>query len=1034
MPLSYIFSLVFFITFAFYFFSGQYILSLNAENKLNRVFFAVCLSLALWTFSFSIANSAPDYEVALFWRRVSSFGWGVLYSLLLHFFLILTERSTILNSRWHYMLLYLPAAVTIFVFGFYSESARAQYNLVNTAAGWTNVSANNWWDWYFNVYYAGYALAGLCLLWLWGRRSKEAEKKKQAYLLIASFTMALLLGTMTDLVVNTYMSFTIPQMAPIIIIFPIMAIFYAIKQYGLMNPSIKSQRAEPGQILSDDNRAKFYQVISLSFILGSMINIVSQYFFYKAPLNSVLLFSTALFIIGLFLQNIQRLPIKADHQDGVFVFLVSASVPLITLRFIEYAGITVWAVPIVFVIISVVYNKQRMIFLLGAFILLTQIWVWVKVPTAAVQIGASDHIARIGILSITLWLAYYVNRVYVQRLGENEDQIKFQKMVSHISADFVTVTESNLDEKINGMLQLIGRHYQVDRTYLFLFSKDQKMVTYTHQWCNEGIEPSINSVKDISIEYISWWMDQILHNGVVHIPDLESLPPEAAQEKRLFKKQQIQSLLSIPVTNKGKILGLLCFDSVKETKTWREDHQEFLRILANLLADALVKVRAEKEINYMAYYDLLTGLPNHTLFKNRLEQAIHLTRRTEKFISVMFMDLDSFKNVNDTMGHEGGDELLKQVASRISGCVRKHDTVCRFGGDELLLLLTNFARAEDISRVCENIMVAFEMPFKVNDRELFITASAGIAVYPVDGEEGETLIKNADLAMNASKNKGKNQFTLCSPVMREDIMKKMQLTNSLYRALERNELMLYYQPQVNVVTKEIIGLEALVRWNHPELGMISPGIFIPLAEQTGLINSIGQWVLFKACHQNKLWQDMNLPPLRMSVNLSVEQFRNVNLANLVANTLSKTGLDSKYLELEITESTAVKEAGYIIGVLQELKELGVTIAIDDFGTEYSSLSRLKTLPVDRIKIDMQFVHGISEGNKDEAIAKIIIQLAKSLELKVTAEGVETEPQVEFFSKQMCDEIQGFYYYKPMSALELEKILLNQLERKSSTFN
>ena len=285
------------------------------------------------------------------------------------------------------------------------------------------------------------------------------------------------------------------------------------------------------------------------------------------------------------------------------------------------------------------------------------------------------------------------------------------------------------------------------------------------------------------------------------------------------------------------------------------------------------------------------------------------------------------------------------------------------------------------------------------------------------------MIKNADLAMYAAKNKGRNQYTLCSPGMKEEMLKRMKLINGLYRALERNELVLYYQPQISVITKEIIGIEALIRWNHPEFGMIPPKTFIPLAEQTGLIKPIGQWVLRTACRQNKEWRDKGLPPLRIAVNLSVEQFRDPELIDTVARVLEETGLEPRYLELEITESATSYDPDYIIPVLHELKKLGVSIAIDDFGTEYSSLSRLKELPVDRIKIDMRFVQSITESDKDEAIARTVVQLAKNLRLNVTAEGVETETQFQFFGSQMCDEVQGFYFFKPMPAAEVETILV-----------
>ena len=321
-------------------------------------------------------------------------------------------------------------------------------------------------------------------------------------------------------------------------------------------------------------------------------------------------------------------------------------------------------------------------------------------------------------------------------------------------------------------------------------------------------------------------------------------------------------------------------------------------------------------------------------------------------------------------------------------------------------------------------MKSFSKSLTVNGQEFFITASAGIAVYPEDGEEADSLIKHADMAMYSSKGGGKNKYTLCSQVMKDDTMKKMQLTNSLYRAQGRNELVLYYQPQVDIATKKIIGMEALIRWKHPELGMIPPSVFIPIAEQTGLINPIGQWVLRTACRQNKLWQEKGLPPIRTAVNLSVEQFRSSNLAHIIKNTLEETGLQPELLELEITESIAIEETESIISILNELKMLGVTIAIDDFGTEYSSLSQFKELPIDRIKIAMPFVQGISVNTKDEAIVEVLIHLARSLGINVIAEGVETELQLAFLTQGKCDEFQGYYFYKPMPAEELEKILRN----------
>ena len=464
----------------------------------------------------------------------------------------------------------------------------------------------------------------------------------------------------------------------------------------------------------------------------------------------------------------------------------------------------------------------------------------------------------------------------------------------------------------------------------------------------------------------------------------------------------------------------MIFD-ITDRQNAQNDLKESIQKLNNEIADHL---KAQERIKYLAYHDHLTGLPNRLLFSDRLNQSIFLAPRIEGTIGVLLLDLDDFKMMNDAMGHDQGDELLKVVATRLSSIVRKSDTVARLGGDEFIIMVQNLKDVDGIIKIAGKIISSFNQPFKINNQDFYVTASMGVSVYQIDGEDFETLIKNADIAMYKAKEMGKNQYVLCSPLMKINIIESMKLGNSLHRALERNELVIYYQPQVSYSSKRIVGVEALLRWNHPELGLVSPGKFIPIAEQTGLIIPIGEWVLRNACMQNKAWQDAGLPHIRVAVNLSIIQFQNLKIAKQIADVLKETGLDPNYLELEITESIVMKEADYIVQTLSSLKKLGITIALDDFGTDYSSLRYLKQLPIDRIKIAMPFVQGIAINDKDEAIIKAIIVLARNLEMSVIAEGVETKQQQNFLTKRMCDEMQGFYYYKPMPAQEIEAIMRN----------
>ena len=1016
---SLLFSLLFFTAFAIYLFFGIYIIHLNPKATLNKLFLVVCMSLCLWSLGFSIANSAPNLEMCLFWRRVSALGWASIYSLFLHFLLLLTSEKCSPKPWRLCLLLYVPAVINIYVFSISKKMTAVQYNLVRMDYGWVNIAVNNGWDFFFYAYYVGYILASLVIVWRWKRATSDENVRGQAKLIFFSILAALLLGSLTDVVLSSKLVNPLPQMAPVFTLIPIMAIYYSIKRYGLMP---KEEVTESEIILSDVMRRKVYNYLSVAFFAGGVLCGLSYFLphMITGNLQSMLDVSKLLFLLGFAIQIFQQ--IKNENIKELLIMTVTLfSIPLTTLIFLEYASVTVWVVPIILMMVSLVFNTRKPLTLLTATAIITQILVWIYAPKGPIQMDEFDYIARIGVFILALWIGLIVNKIYVAKLKENACQIGFQRIISELSFDFISVNQRNIDEKINNLLKKIGEFFKVDRTYVFLINHRDNTVTYTQEWCNQRIEPA-GAIQKVPVEEFPWWMEQLKKEKMICIEEVSKLPEEAGAEKAQLTRRNIKSLVGVPIEGDRELLGFLGMDSVTSPVKWSDCPIKLLEILANLLADGLNKIRAEKEIEFMAYYDHLTGLPNRILFSDKLNKAIDQAKETEGFIGVMFLDLDSFKMVNDTMGHSSGDILIKEVAQGLVRCLRKTDTVARFGGDDFLIMIPNVQDAEDVVKIAKNLMALFEKPFKLNGQEFFITCSSGIAVYPADGEDAETLIKNAEIAMYMAKSEGKNNYVLCTADIKENVKKNIMLSNNLYRAQERNELTVYYQPQIKLCTGQIVGLEALLRWRHPQMGMISPGVFIPLAEKNGLINSIGEWVLKTASSQNKKWQDMGMPPLRMSVNLSVSQFLNPRIVENVDNILKETGLSPQYLELEITESIAAKEIHYTIDKLNKLKELGVSISIDDFGTEYSSLSRLKMLPVDLIKIDMEFIHGIEGSEKDKAITKVIIDLAKSLGLEVLAEGVETESQLEFLNRKRCDYVQGYYYYKPMPAEEIEKLL------------
>lgn len=470
----------------------------------------------------------------------------------------------------------------------------------------------------------------------------------------------------------------------------------------------------------------------------------------------------------------------------------------------------------------------------------------------------------------------------------------------------------------------------------------------------------------------------------------------------------------------------------------KERTAKLLELNVLLQEEVAERKKNEKRIFTLAYYDGLTSLPNRTLFEERLKQTLLINERQKMRAAVLFIDVDNFKRVNDTLGHSVGDKLLINIAKRLSGSMRKSDPIsrqneddlyARRGGDEFTVMLASIKEFEDAAKVAKRILNALSEPVTVDDHEIFVTVSIGISIYPNDGNDVDTLLKNADTAMYHAKETGKNNYQYYRQSMNAAALKMLTMEGDLRKAVERGELLLHYQPQVDAVTRKIIGMEALIRWQHPENGMISPLEFIPVAEQTGLIIPISDWVMETACKQNRIWQEEGMPNMTVSVNLTSHQFQQKNFIDVITEILEKSGMNPQSLMLEITESTIMENTEISAINLHELAKLGMRLIIDDFGTGYSSLSYLKRFPIHAIKIDRSFVKEINTDPDSAAIAHAIISMAHSLKMKVVAEGVETENQLAFLCEQGCDEIQGYLFSRPLPAGDISKLLALATEDK-----
>lgn len=576
--------------------------------------------------------------------------------------------------------------------------------------------------------------------------------------------------------------------------------------------------------------------------------------------------------------------------------------------------------------------------------------------------------------------------------------------------------------------ELSAKALHVERVSIWLFNDDQTALNCVDLYLSDLDKHKSGTVL-LKKDYPGYFKT-IADGEILLANNVREDEHRSEFNKHYFEPLNICSMLDLPIIQDNKPVGVICHEKTGETKEWAADEQDFASSVVNAISLSLEikkrqrvqeELKAQKEIlHYHAHHDTLTDLPNRFLFNDRLNQAIKQAQRSETKIAVLFLDLDHFKGVNDSMGHKVGDELLVEVAKRLKSKIRQTDTLARLGGDEFAIVLDQITNNDTVIDVTQNLLKVMHAPIKIQGKSFYVTFSVGIAIYPDDGSSTEELLKNADAAMYHAKGDGRDTYQFYTETMTEKAFERIAMETSFRKALSKEEFVVYYQPQVDTQSGQTIGMEGLVRWQHPDMGLISPAKFLNFAYETGLIIPLDEWVMKTAMRQFALWYQAGLNPGILALNLSMVQLKDENFVSTLQALMTETGCRPEWLELEITEGQIMQDSSLAIQILNQIKVLGISLAIDDFGTGYSSLSQLKRLPINKLKIDQSFIRDLPDDEDDIMISKSIIALAKNMGLMVIAEGVETEAQKDFLLSNDCRYVQGYLYSKPVPAIDIEQ--------------
>ncbi len=1052
-------SIVFYILSVLCFLLGFWLFLSNFQRPTYQLFFCMMFTIALSFFAAAMQTSWQSFPAGL-WEKVLMAARIVRRPLVLHLALLVAGRPLI-AKKWSIPLIYIPALLLLVTSGF--NHALTENWILGRVSGYVplTLSAPVVLPEALLLLYALFAAA---LFFRQAVRGSEAKIKKELFFVAVALLISALTGPLMAAGVRIPHPVHTAGFYDHFLFLLAIAFIWLFFKLEIREAADSKKRISSSGINNRGQKVFVNKLFSYYFICSAFLHFGSSYYLKPRAFHESFTFTGYMLLIGCLIGLLEKLKISEKLKNIIPSLLVASLIPVAFLFGGSEVVFSVWLFAIIFMLFLILLGDSFSVLIPGITTVVFSMFFLIKNHFQQnLVIPPLDYFSGMIFFVLIMLLALFINKTYTARMEENQKQIQLQDLVTNIALSFTNVYAKDVNNNINKLLEVAGTFSAVERAVVWLVDGSGFSARLTHEWYREGEIPARPAFPPLYVPHFMDFYNALKRNEILELSS--DFFEEYYKDKDLnpYTYLNVRSVLCIPLTadaasqklltsladetedvvknrsffagtpaaygQESSMAGFIGLTTRQYGMQWSNNHKYLLRIFASTLLNICTRAQSERTMFSMAYFDQLTGLPNRFFLAEDLEKKINKAAASGSLIGVALMDLDSFKYVNDTVGHNIGDEVLRMVSVCISKGISERDVLIRFGGDEFIVIFDQVASREDIIKRMEKIMGALEDPLSAGGQSFFITASAGVAIYPYDGEDPDTLIKNADMTMYVSKDMGKNRFSLCTDHIKDEIVSEVFLINKLNFALENNQLLLNYQPIVRIADGAIVGFEALCRWNLPDTGLIPPGQFIPLAERSSLINQIGAWVLYTACKQTKDWQDRGYLKLPVSVNFSMRQFQDVKLVKTVSDILGKSGLDPEYLIMEITESIDSRQESLVMALLKDISALGAVIVVDDFGMQYSSLNRLKSMPFSKLKIDMQFVRGITTDEKDRGVARTIIQLAKNLNLKVVAEGVETQEQLDLLREWGCDEAQGYYFHRPLPADKLEELLKTETLKK-----